>query len=77
MNQFERRLARLEKRLEIKPGPRVIYLMPNLEADEPEETAYLVKLSSEVWAHVSGPGLSTSEIEKLKEEFRNSDGFKT
>ena len=71
MNRFERRLARLELRIGIKAGPRLIYLMPNLEEDEPEESPYLVKLSSEMWAHVSGPGLSNGEIEKLKEEFRS------
>jgi hypothetical protein len=72
VNQLERRLGRLEQRLSIKPGARIIYFTPNLEADEPEESPYLVKLSSEVWAHVSGPGLSRIEIEMLKKEFSSS-----
>jgi len=56
--RFEQRIERLEQRMGVKPGPRLIYLMPNLEPDEPEETPYLVKLSSDVWAHVFGAPLS-------------------
>jgi hypothetical protein len=43
--------------------------MPNLEADEDEETPYKVRLSSVVWAHVSGTPLSSDEVKKLKDEF--------
>lgn len=46
----------------LKPGPRLIYLTPNLEAEEGEETPYCVKLSSEVWAHVFGRPLSNDEV---------------
>ena len=55
--------------MRLKPGARLIYLMPNLEADEDEETPYKVKLSSVVWAHVSGTPLSSDEVKKLKDEF--------
>ena len=77
MSRTEQRLQRLERRMALKPGPRVIYLMPNLEADEGEETPYCVKLSSEVWAHVSGRPLSTEEVKKLKEEFGRSNDSAT
>lgn len=67
--RFEQRIERLEQRMGVKPGPRLIYLMPNLEPDEPEETPYLVKLSSDVWAHVFGAPLSDEEIRNLREEY--------
>jgi hypothetical protein len=53
----------------VQPGPRLIYLTPNLELDEPEETPYLVKLSSDVWAHVFGAPLSDEEIRNLRKEY--------
>jgi hypothetical protein len=77
MKQLEGRLARLEERIRVKPGERLIYFMPNLEEDEPAESPGLVKLSPEVWAHVFGPWLSRVEIEKLREEFRSSHDCKT
>jgi hypothetical protein len=61
----------------VKPGPRLIYLMPNLEAEEGEETPYCVKLSSEVWAHVFGRPLSSDEVKKLKAEFGRSNDSST
>jgi hypothetical protein len=59
-----------------KHAPRLIYLTPNLEGDDTEETAYSVKISSEVWAHVFGTGPSTTEeVDKLREEYaEESDG---
>jgi hypothetical protein len=77
MARFKRRLDRLEQRIAVKPGPRLIYLMPNLEADEGEETPYCVKLSSEVWAHVFGRPLSSDEVKKLKAEFGRSNDSAT
>jgi hypothetical protein len=76
MNNLARRTQRLEEKLETKPGPRLIYLTPNLEGDETEETAYSVKISSEVWAYVFGSGpFITEEIDKLREEYaEESDG---
>ena len=76
MNNLARRTQRLEEKLETKPGPRLIYLTPNLEGDETEETAYSVKISSEVWAYVfsSGP-FTTEEVDKLREQCaEESDG---
>ena len=69
MARFERRLDRLEQRMGVKPGPRVIYLMPNLEAEEGEETPYCVKLSSEEWAHAFGAPLTEDDIRKLRVEY--------
>jgi hypothetical protein len=69
LNSFHRRIERLEQRMGVKPGPRLIYLTPNLEPDEPEESPYLVKLSSDVWAHVFGAPLSDEEIRNLREEY--------
>jgi hypothetical protein len=65
------RLERLEKRMGAKQGPRLIYLMPNLEEEEDEqETPYCAKISSDVWAHVFGSGrLTMEEIHRLKEEY--------
>ncbi len=77
MTRFRRRLDRLEQRMAVKPGPRLIYLIPNLEAEEGEETPYFVKLSSEVWAHVFGRPLSTEEVKKLKDEFGRSNDSAT
>lgn len=77
MSRTEQRLQRLERRIGLKPGPRLIYLMPNLEADEGEETPYCVKLSSEVWAHVFGRPLSSDEVKKLKDEFGRSNDSAT
>ena len=59
---------RLEQRMRVKPGRRLIYLMPNLELDEPEETPYLIKLSSDVWVNVFGPPLTGEEIQALRDE---------
>ena len=70
MNALERRLKRLEQRTEIKPGPRVIYLTPWLDADEPEESPYLVKLSADRWAHVCGAPLSEAEARQLRENYQ-------
>jgi hypothetical protein len=72
MTALERRLERLEQRMEIKPGPRVIYLTPWLDADEPEESPYLVKLSADLWAHVCGAPLSEGEIRKLREQYNRT-----
>jgi hypothetical protein len=60
---------RLEQRMGVKPGPRLIYLTPNLGPDELEESPYLVKLSSDLWAHVFGAPLSDEEIRKLREKY--------
>jgi hypothetical protein len=38
MGRFEQRVEKLEQRMGVKPGPRLIYLTPNLELNEPEET---------------------------------------
>jgi hypothetical protein len=74
MSRFEQRLTRIEQRTETKPAPRLIYLTPNLERDESEETPYSVKISSEVWAHVFGSGpFTTEEIDKLKRRIRRKE----
>jgi hypothetical protein len=68
MNGLKRRLERLEQRTAIKHGPRLIYITPNLELDEPEETPYLVKLSYDIWANVFGAPLSDEGIRALRHE---------
>jgi|SoiMethySBSTD1v2_1073268.scaffolds.fasta_scaffold1946411_2 hypothetical protein len=70
MNALARRLERLERRTTVKVGPRLIYITPNLEPHELEESPYLVKLSSDLWAHVFGAPLNDDEIRKLREEYR-------
>ena len=47
MNRLEHRLELLEKRTQIKQGPRLIYMAPNLQS-ELEESAYLIKLSVKI-----------------------------
>ena len=73
MNNLDRRIERLEKMARVKQGPRLIYIGPNLEDGEGEETPYMVKISSELWAHVFGAPLSVEEIRKLREE-RKTEG---
>ncbi len=52
---LERRLHRLEKRSGTNSGPRIIYLMPNFEAEEPDKTQYRAKITSGPWApHLEG-----------------------
>ena len=58
--------------MEIKPGPRVIYLTPWLDADEPEESPYLVKLSAALWAHVFGAPLSEAEARHSEKIMKKS-----
>jgi hypothetical protein len=75
MGRFEQRLTRLEQRMGTKHAPRLIYLTPNLEGDETEETAYSVKISSELWAEAFGGPFTKEEIDKLREEYaEESDG---
>ena len=51
MNALARRIERLERRTTVKVGPRLIYITPNLEPDELEESPYLVNFLS-MRAHV-------------------------
>ena len=69
INGLERRLERLEQQIGAKHGPRLIYLMPNLEEGVGDETLYNIKISSDVWAHVFGAPLTDKEIRCLKEKF--------
>jgi len=46
----------------VKPGPRLIYMTPNLEDGDGEATPYQFKISSEVWASVFGGPLTDEEI---------------
>jgi hypothetical protein len=71
MSALKRRLDRLERRTEIKPGSRIIYLTPNLDSEEPEESPYLIKLSPDVWANVFGAPLSEEEVRQLKEDYKH------
>jgi hypothetical protein len=69
MNALERRVDRLERRTEIKPGSRIIYLTPNLDSEEPEESPSLVKLSPDVWAHIAGAPLNEAEVRQLRVDY--------
>jgi hypothetical protein len=70
IKNLSRRIERLEEMVVPKHGPRAIYIMPNLEEEEPEEGPGLVKLSSSLWAHIWGAPLTADEIRKLKEEYK-------
>jgi len=76
VNGLERRLQRLEQRTQIKHGCRLIYISPNLQPDELQKSAYLIKLSSDLWAHVFGAPLSDEEIRKLREEYSEEEHLK-
>jgi hypothetical protein len=69
MGRFEQRVTQLEQQMGTKHGPRLIYITPNLEEDESEETAYSVKVSSELWAEAFGGPFTKEEIGKLREEY--------
>lgn len=70
MNQLERRLERLEQRMGLKRERRFIYIMPNLEEEEDQETPYKVKISRDRWAHaLAGGPFTAEEIRGLKEEY--------
>ena len=66
MSNLYRRIERLEQRMGVKPGPRLIYLTPNLEDADAEETPYQFRISSGVWASVFGGPLTDEEIRKLR-----------
>jgi hypothetical protein len=75
MSRFEQRLTRIEQRMGTKSGPRLIYIMPNLEGDESEETPYSVKIAPRMWAESFGGPFTTAEIDRLREEYaEKSDG---
>jgi hypothetical protein len=69
MGSFEQRLMQLEQQMGTQPRPRLIYITPNLEEDESEETPYSVKISSELWAEAFGGPFTKEEIDKLREEY--------
>jgi hypothetical protein len=69
MGRFEQRVTRLEQRMGTNHRPRLIYITPNLEEDESEETPYSVKISSELWAEAFGGPFTREEIGKLREEY--------
>lgn len=69
IKNLNRRIERLEEMVVPKHGPRLIYIMPNLEEEEPEEGPGLVKLSSSCWAHVFGEPLIPDKIWRLKQDY--------
>lgn len=72
MKDLKRRLHRLEKQSGTNFGPRIIYLMPNLESEEPDETPYSAKITSELWAHSHGRPLMDQEIAALRIQYKNT-----
>jgi hypothetical protein len=69
IKNLDHRIGRLEEMVVPKYRPRLIYIMPNLEAEEPEEGPGFVKISSSLWAWVIGAPLTADEIRKLREEY--------
>ena len=55
MSNLLRRIERLEK-LGQKHEQRFIYILPNLEEKEYEETPYKMKVSPDLWAHAMAGG---------------------
>jgi len=49
MKGLERRLERLERETRPKFERQIIYLMPNLKLEEPDETPYSAKITSKLW----------------------------
>jgi len=68
MGSLEKRLKKLEQQVRPKAGFRLIYFIPNLEPEEPEETPWRIKLSADIWAHVFGEPLNEEEIRDLRQE---------
>lgn len=69
---IDRRLRRLEKRSGTNFARRIIYLHPNLEAEEPDETPYCAKITSELWAYSFGGPLKDEEIADLRAEYKDT-----
>ena len=76
MARLELRLDRLEQRMGTKPGPRLIYFAPNLEEGEGDESPYMVKISSDLWAYVFGGPLTDKESHQLREEYKEERHLK-
>jgi len=63
--------TRRHQKLRQKHEQRFIYILPNLEEEEDEETPYKVKISSDLWAHAMAGGPFTSdEIRELREKYK-------
>ena len=46
--------------------------MPNLEYEEPDETPYSAKITSEMWAHSFGGPLRDQEIAALRMQYKDT-----
>jgi hypothetical protein len=67
MGRFEYRLARLERAAGAKHWEQqLVYLGPNLESDDAEETPYSVRIEPGVWAEAFGRPFESEAIAKLK-----------
>jgi hypothetical protein len=70
MKSLDRRIARLEVKYNTSCGQRFVYILPNLEEDEDEETPYQIKLSSDLWAHaIRGGPFTAEEIDELRNTY--------
>jgi hypothetical protein len=73
MNGLKRRIERLEKETGADKG-QMLYLGPNLESDEEEETPWSIKISPGLWATAFGAPFSGEQIEQLRAEFTSGKG---
>jgi hypothetical protein len=69
MTHLDRRIERLEQRLDPTHGPQLIDITPNLEEDEAPDTSYSVKLTSSLWANAFGHAFSPEDIRQLRREY--------
>src|SRR5262249_30903456 len=69
MSNLNRRIERLEKRIGTRVGPQLIYITPNLQPDDSEETPWSVRVAPGVWAKAFGAPFSSEDIERLRREY--------
>jgi hypothetical protein len=70
MSNLEGRLKRLEETTRANREERFVYILPNLEEEEDEETPYRVKVSSKLWAHaIRGGPFTDEEIQSLRQKY--------
>lgn len=70
MNNLSRRIERLEQRLSAQHGEQqLVYVGPNLESDDSEETPWSVKIAPGVWAMAFGARFTAEQIDALRKEY--------
>jgi hypothetical protein len=72
MSRFERRLIRLEERINPKPGAQHV-LITNVPPEDAVESPFLVRISANLWAEAIGRPFTAEEIADLKERYNGGN----